>query len=162
MEEPPAWTSGTRIKARTTTTVTSSADGAEHEVTSFVGWYDSMRSEPCTPSKAADSKTRCLPTAVALQNFYVDAGCTMAAALTFTSCDAIPPKYVSLSPPASCPQPGPKLYAAGTATSTYYTGSPGNCNGPTTNAAYTFYPASGAEIPATSFAEMTVMTTTTP
>lgn len=62
--------SGSRLKVRFLT----SADGARQPV----GWYDAQLGEPCTPVKASDGKTRCLPlngSAVYGGVYYADADC---------------------------------------------------------------------------------------
>jgi hypothetical protein len=156
------FTSGQRIKARSTTTITSTADGAMRSVTTFGGWFDSARNEECTPQLASDGKTRCMPVSIpATTDYYADAACTAVLALTLdSSCTPSLPMYVRLPVPASCPQTvGGKLHARGATTTAYYTKSGANCTGPMTLAGFTWHMV-GAEVPASSFAEMTVTTET--
>lgn len=164
----PAWTSGSRIKARTTVTTTTSPDGASYETTSFGGWYDSARAEPCAPEVAADGKTRCLPASLHLQiSEYGDAGCTIpvvVGGISYVPCPDSPevPKYVADQPASTCPPTGKRIYAVATSYPNYYVKSGAACQGP-----YSVEPplgaySAGAEIPASAFAEMSVTTTTTP
>jgi hypothetical protein len=163
-QAPQTWTSGTRIKARTTTTTMSSADGFQLSVTTFGGYFDSTRNEPCAPTPASDGITRCLPAATyaaASGPFYADAACTIVVA-PVTGCNPPAPKYIAISPAATCPAStmGTQIFAAGTGQSSYYYKPAATCTGPTTLAGYTFYPISGSEISPSSFAAMTVTTTT--
>jgi hypothetical protein len=158
------FTSGQRIKARTITTVTTTDDGAKLTMKSFGGWFDSMRNEPCSPTLAADGKTRCMPATLSLTGgYYTDAACTIPAVLTFTSdpaCSTIP-GYVAVPATTTCPQTvGAKIYARGAGVTNYYSKSGTTCIGPSSNPIFTVYPTAGAEISAASFAEMNVVTTT--
>jgi len=112
---PPPAKQGTRLKTRTATvtTTTTTSDGAE-TVTSYPlsEWFDTVRNEPCTFTIAADDKTRCLPTSLAIRDYssgsyFNDASCTQPIAFTLrpasTSCGATtlppspPPKYMIFS-----------------------------------------------------------------
>lgn len=154
--------SGQRIKALATKTVTTTPDGAKRSVTSFAGWFDSTRNEPCSPTLAADGKTRCLPAAAAVQNpasLFADSLCSIPVTLSI-GCTP-PPKYIAVQASTSCPQTlGPKMFAVGQVVSTYYSLGGTTCNGPNTLTGYMFYPTSGVEIAPSSFVEMTVTTTT--
>lgn len=164
-QTPDLFESGTRIKARTTVTEYSTVDGATRTQTSFVGWFDSMRNEPCSPTLASDGKTRCLPAAAApLTGYFVDAACTVPGAPLSTCLGADAPKYIAIPQPTTCPPSslGAKVIPVGTPTTTYYFKSGANCTGPTTTADLAWYPPAGAEIPPTEFVEMTVTTTTMP
>lgn len=165
--DPGTFSSGTRIKARVVATTTTTADGARYTSTWFGGWFDSQRNEVCAPALASDGVTRCLPAASAIStNVYGDSSCTILVALAATCADA-PPAYVSVPPPAPptglCPgtSVGPKLFAAGTAYTSYYTKSGATCSGPSILASYTWYETAGPEIDPALFATMTTNTTTT-
>ena len=164
--DPGTFSSGTRINARVVSTTTTTADGARYTSTWFSGWFDSQRNEVCAPALASDGVTRCLPAASAIStNVYGDSSCTILVALAATCGDA--PAYVSVLPPAppagTCPgtSAGPKLFAAGTAYTSYYAKSGATCSGPSILATYTWYAAAGPEIDPTLFAVMTTNTTTT-
>lgn len=156
--------SGQRIKARATTTVTTTADGAMRTVRSFVGWFDSMRNELCSPMLASDGKTRCIPTTVALVDTnanFADAACTIPVAVAIAGCGTPAPRYVAVHPAVTCPQTvGARIFAAGLPVTSYYSKSGANCFGPSSIPSFTFYPTSGAEIPASSFVEMDITATT--
>jgi hypothetical protein len=172
---PPAYVSGSRIKARVTTSTTSSADGASYTSSAFAGWYDSSRSEPCDSMIAADGKARCLPTSTGVQtglNFYADASCTQPILMSPTqvACSLFPatppPKYLlggDVATQAGCylTRVYPVTKVA-TPAGLYHPNGMGICAGPTAPpAGYDFY-LGGAEIPAVTFAELTVTTTTVP
>lgn len=98
---------GTRLKSRTSTvtTTTTSSDGAE-TVTSYQqsGWFDTQRNEPCAFTMAADDKTRCLPTSLAVRDnsggsYFSDAACTQALAFTIKSISALCGSTVIPGPP---------------------------------------------------------------
>lgn len=163
-DQPIQFTSGTRIKARTTTTMITTADGASYKSTTFAGWYDAERNEACSPQLAADGKTRCIPAASPTFGYYADAACTMP--VTFAStptpvCGASGTlKYISVAPPPACPTTvGPRIYLAGSIGNTYYikSTSNGTCSGPNMLEGYTFA-ALGTEVPAAEFVEMTTAT----
>lgn len=160
---PVTFTSGTRIKARTTTTTMSTADGARYAFTQFVGWFDSQRNEECAPAVASDGITRCLPVASAINDtFFDDAACTIPLAIASApGCFTTPRQYVTqpLAAPA-CTNAGARVFAAGATHPTYYSKSGTTCTGPSTLPGYTWYAASGSELAPTLFAAMTMTTTT--
>lgn len=162
-DEPSEWTSGSRIKARVTVTSTKTADGAMRSEKYFGGWYDAMRDEVCSPSIAADGKTRCLPQASRTStNYFADAACTVPAVMVY-DCSAAAPKYLAVyaEAGATCTTntAGPQLFTVGAKQSIYYSKGTA-CNGPTNaGATIAIYPVA-TPVPASSFAEMTVTTTT--
>lgn len=148
--------SGTRMRVRYL--VTRSTDGALRKA--FTGWYDNVRKEKCTPLRAGDGKTRCLPDgAIALQPqsvsgftpvpLYANALCTTVLAEGAPTMIA---KYFVLGADTRVFQSGAivsprpaRLYAV---TSTGCTDV-----GPT-DSTKTYY--SATEVVATEFAEMTI------
>ena len=109
-------TSGTRIKARSTTTTLSSADGAASTASYLAGWVDSARNnEACSPGLASDGAMRCLPAASAIwDGYYGDAACTIAIAAYVPVCGTAPPAYVAVTTPPTClASAGPRTFAAG-------------------------------------------------
>lgn len=157
---PITFSSGTRIKARTTTITMATTDGAQYSFAYFAGWLDSQRNEACTPSLASDGVTRCLPSAGAMGAF-ADAACSIPAAYYIESCGSAPPAYVSVPPIATCPPAaGPKLFASGPPTTNYYSKSGTTCSGPNTIAGWTWYPTSGPEIDPKLFVAITTTTVT--
>ncbi len=127
---------------------------------------------------------RCLPAyaqtseAADGTGYYMDAGCTVPAALTlvftaYPSCQPLAaPKYVAGVNTATCSlAQGPSIYLASAPQSSAYfksgTAMPVTCtlenlNQPGASFTYLFTSASGAEIPPGSFAEITSATTTSP
>jgi hypothetical protein len=164
-DQPIQFMSGTRIKARATNTMITTADGASYKSTAFAGWFDAQRNEACSPQLAADGKTRCLPAAIATSNYYSDAACSMPIVIASTPTPVCGGsgmlKYIAISPAPACPTTvGPTLHHAGTIGTTYYIkGTNGTCSGPTTADGYT-WASLGAEIPPDEFVEMTTTTTT--
>lgn len=164
-------TSGTRIKARTTTTLLG-ADGTKQESTGFGGWFDAQRNEPCTVSLAADGKMRCLPAAAAryVDNYFADAACTQSIVLvTPVTCAAYGaplgvPKYLSEpgAPVNGCTGMRYRPMGAKIAGASYYLKSGANCFGPYPLTNQDAYDASGAEIPPTEFVAFTSTSVTTP
>jgi hypothetical protein len=157
--------SGERIKVRAKTTTITTADGALRASTEFAGWFDSERNEPCSPTLASDGKTRCLPPAVLLSDgyYFADAACTIPVALV-VGCTPEVPRYVATPAAASCPAAttGPRVFAAGPAITSYYFKDGATCSAQPANPDWTWWPPTGDEVPASSFAEMTVETTTQP
>ena len=159
-------TDGSRLKRMSTTTTTTGADGSSHIASYFAGWFDSQRNEFCSPTLASDGTTRCLPSVYPTYgSYYSDAACTLPMVYVSTgTCGFTPPKYIAIAVAqqtcGSMPV-GPRVYAGGSATSTYYQKSGTSCTGPSTSATYTFYPVSGSEIPPSTFVQMTVTATTT-
>lgn len=146
-----------------------SQDGASYVSSGFGGWYDSQRREPCTPGLAADGMYRCLPAVGGYASTsFADSGCTTPVVAVFVSpgCTPYPPKYIGLySAAAACTAAtvGPKIYATGSETTTFYVlGS--TCTGPNTNTnmSLSYFSATGGEIPPSDFEPMTSTTTTTP
>jgi hypothetical protein len=169
----PSTVDGSRLKARYTTTVTQGSDGAKHVVANtFVGWFDTARNEACAPAVASDGKTRCLP---------IDRGRISAPMFVDDACAqevfSVPNASSNTcgTPPSPLPKYAYSVDACGlshlhplgakiAATSSYYSFGPGNCvlQPNVSVAGNDYYDASGAEIAATEFVEITTTTTTAP
>ena len=88
--------SGTRLKAR----FRLATDGAKEYLPGT--WYDSLRSEECAFTTAADGQERCLPDGSSA-SVFADSACTMPILLTQTGCAA--PLYAITIDGASCSTP---------------------------------------------------------
>ncbi|HXU74106.1 MAG TPA: hypothetical protein VN947_32535 [Polyangia bacterium] len=153
----PDYASGSRIKAR----VTSTSDGAR----AFAGFYDTQLSVACAFSRAADDSLRCLPSGVAYigGTYWSDAGCTTPLAYS-NGCTTM---YASKSEStATCVDIGynatsyrTRIYAIASAYSgsMVWVGSPGSCTGIATPATTLFFNV-GSEIAASTFAAGTIDT----
>ncbi len=161
-------TSGSRLKARYTTTTITGSDGSKQTTRNFAGWFDSQRNEPCSVGVAADGKRRCLPSAISMGGFFADAACTTPLAQTFRAvtnpacggASANAPKYASKASfdPNGCAVT--QLMTLGAKHGgQVYQGSPAFCSPANTGDLYDFYLV-GAEVPASSFVEVTMTTTT--
>jgi hypothetical protein len=181
-------TNGSRIVARYTTTASVSADGAQQVTKSFAGWFDTQRNEPCSVTLAADGQQRCLPEAVPFLDryesyYFSDAACTKPVVRMelgtecppggygygCAACNAPVPKYASLiyqCSGASTTAVAHIVPLGNQIQGTVYNSSPwapGMCSQTSTNGVsiqFTFYDASAAEIPPSSFAAFTVTTQT--
>jgi hypothetical protein len=164
--------SGARIKARTTSTTITSADGARRTYTSFAGWYDSTRAEACAPMIAADGTTRCLPTASAqwYGGSYADSQCTqplvwVSAQVSPNTCGAPPiPRYLFEQVSAANGCTGWRVRPLGTKLpgSSFFYKNGTQCGTLTGSPDQVAYVASGPEISASEFMQITTTTTTTP
>ncbi|MBX3230657.1 MAG: hypothetical protein KIT84_00455 [Labilithrix sp.] len=171
---------GTRVKARksTVTTTTTTSDGAE-TVTSYQlsGWFDTSRNEPCTFTMAADDKTRCLPTTLAVRDYsngsyFNDASCTQPLAFTSkpstSSCGptTVPgppsPKYMLFSKTgSSCGGSGIRLLGTPVVPgANIYLKSGANCFGTSPSGSYDYYTVT-SEISPTEFVESSTTTVIT-
>jgi hypothetical protein len=148
----PGYTSGTRLRAR----VWSGSDGSEQ----FIDWYDNSRKEECSFRTGADGVDRCLPSGAYAGSLFSDASCTQRIAYATKGCAA--PKYADTYDTATC---GLFKYHMFPVTGAYSPGSlyalSGNsCQATAPNAwtaSYDLYSV-GAEIPASSFQDATIVT----
>lgn len=80
--------SGSRLRVQT-------IEGADGSANVIAGqFYDSELEETCSPGRAADGVTRCLPSSVALGGFFADAGCSTRVVYSTKDCTA--PKVLSV------------------------------------------------------------------
>lgn len=171
---------GTRLKARTATvtSTTTTSDGAQ-TVTSYPlsGWFDMARNEPCTFTMAADDKTRCLPTTLAVRDYsggsyFNDAACSQPLALITkpsgvscgpTTLPAAPTPIYMLFSKAGSACGGTGIRPLGTPVvpgATIYIKSGANCFPLATPATYDYY-AVTTEIAPTEFVESSTTIVTT-
>jgi len=158
---------GSRLKIRTTTTITSSPDGLSHGAYSFGGWFDSQRNEACSPLKMSDGKTHCSPAAGALGTYYSDAACTNRIIVTskqMAGCTVPPTLYVTEPVADTCGGTAhQRLWTVGGATTTgsWYSKPTGGLCG-----SLGAFPATlqanfiGLEVAPAALAEMTIETVT--
>jgi hypothetical protein len=183
-------TSGSRIVARFTTTSSTDGEGAQRTTKTFAGWLDTQRNEPCTVTMASDGQQRCLPDALNYLDrygvfYFSDAACTQPVVrmelgtqcppATYgygcAVCNAPVPSYASFVYPCggTGTTPGTHLVPLGaqiqgTVYLRFIGDPPGTCTQSDTGSGATnqfaYYDATGAEIPASSFAAFTVTTQT--
>jgi hypothetical protein len=128
--------------------------------TAYDRLYDTQRSEDCRLGFAADGLTRCLPRAQPTASTFSDNKCTMPAFALIMGCNGAPMYGQTSDTPAACGvAPSNHLFSLGTMLASAFVGIPNpggplTCQGSTQTA--TFY-SPGAEIPASSFVEMTEM-----
>lgn len=90
---PPAgWESGSRLRAR----YYDGGDGSR----AYVGFYDTALQVNCSPLKATDGVTRCLPASASVAKLYSDPSCS-APILGFIGTCSAPPSMVSLTDTSS-------------------------------------------------------------
>ncbi len=162
-------TSGARIKARTKTVTQSTADGAKFVSTTFAGWFDAMRNEPCFAQPTGDGELRCLPRAVDIvyDSYFSDPACTQPVAIESVSTSSCPDatpvedaKYISEQGEGSCSGSIGKLWPATRLQQTqYYRDTFTGCFGESPTSGWRYYAISGAEIPLTAFAVIESTTT---
>jgi hypothetical protein len=171
-----SYASGTRIKARVTTQTTIGSDGSKLTRSSWGGWYDTMRAEPCSEGALSDGKTYCIPaaTVAGASSYFTDAACTIAAPPSIfvggptTNCDGTMtqptlPKYVITTDSGACTRRLRPLVSVAMPAALYGK-SVAMCVNVTAfvPAGYVYIDTSAAEISPSSFQEMTQTSTTVP
>jgi hypothetical protein len=179
-------TSGTRLTARYQVASTTGADGMQRGTKTFVGWFDSMRSEYCFQTLASDGQMRCEPNddggpgptavgSVGGQNpYFSDAACTKriitvplpnicSTMPSCSGCNPPVPKYFRTFPSGSCAGTVTSLFPVGaqiSAASPIYTSTGPTCTTTTAPANTLLYDGSSTtEIAPASFVALTVTTT---
>jgi hypothetical protein len=141
---PPVYASGTRLKARWAET--------EDGYRAFVGWHDAERKGDCRIVTAADGKRRCLPAdSLQMGSRFSDASCTKPAVQVLTGGSCAVPSTAARFDAASRRT---RVYERGAKSATgYFKIGDGACiaSNPVNAEDYVV----GAEIPASSFVEMT-------
>lgn len=148
--------SGSRLKVRTV----SGSDGSANLIAGQ--FYDSELDDNCSPGRAADGVTRCLPNADGLVGlFFSDSGCSIPVAALTKGCSA--PKHMRwVKTGATCTTGSTTsvaLIGSQYVPTELYYGTPESCGTLTAalssyNDLYDFY-AVGAELPASTFVQVT-------
>ncbi|AKV04360.1 hypothetical protein AKJ09_11023 [Labilithrix luteola] len=143
--------SGSRLKRR----VYKGADGSQQ----FAGWFDSERNENCDIHTAADGKLRCLPASFVFANssYFSDSNCAFPIYIGTKGCT--PPAAYSVDGGGQTCNRGYVIRPIGTAFTSpnFYLKNGAACVSQDASAwlsAYDLY-STGAEIPASSFFEVT-------
>jgi hypothetical protein len=117
----------------------------------FLGWRDTQRNEDCSFTIVA-GKMRCVPLYTILSTFFADSACRVSGAFVASSCTT--PKYVASSSTATCGGVD-RVFAAGPVTAGAYLLSGTTCNMAYSTTSGISIVAPGAEVPLTSFVEVT-------
>lgn len=116
--------------------------------------FDPQIDDECTFEKAADGKVRCLPAhAAATNGLFADPACTTPA-LVGDGCQPAPPKYARVVDGAAC-DPVVRIHAVVPATHVFSRSSDGSCS---EFAGSSGLFVAGAEVPATTFVEGSLVT----